>query len=595
MKALPGRIPMALRPACSLCACWAVVAFAEPPPTLPGDEITGEMNASVRRDTASQRAPTMSPYAPEWYVEAVKTWDAPPVSQQLDEDETPIPIGKGAVFVPRMSDPTLEPDIQIADSIGKVLLSGKPGKKFCLIPGTYSVHFGSGSTKQRIVKWVVIEEGKTLPLYPTWAGLQVDVVNESNIPFRGTYEMVRLDEFEPFGRTYGRDPNRGEQVKTWVLNPGLYKIFGTGGSYNAVSSFVTARLLPGELTHFTVVEDSTTGKITSGGITNAGGASRKLTSHWKYGLDLGGSILFNTSNDTNNSAIVFLTNLRVNHTRGKGEWDTKFFFDEELNFSNFKFTEINNTSDDFRVYSLYVWRFMPWLGPYGRMQFETNFFPVYDRFEESSQLHLFILTGADSAVTAVDPVSQSIKTKPSFSPVDLELGVGANVDAITSGVFDAKVKLGFGYSQRDIWNQFQEVDSGAIKTSEKDPRSILTADSLDTLLTHSHGNHKVLQRVSDNTVISYGPETSVNGTLRLGRWVTAEGEVIVRFPIVPIIKEHTLRPSYWVNTTVSWRIAQSITLDYLYTYQYSQPLSTDPKVDLSQHRIWLRFSFNTSQ
>jgi hypothetical protein len=598
MKALPGRIPMVLRPACVISACCAVVAFAEPPPVLPGDEITGEMSASVRRDTASQRAPAASPYSPEWYEDAVKTWDAPPVAQQLDEDESPIPIGKGAVFVPKMSDPSLEPDVQIADSIGKVVLSGKPGKKFCLIPGTYSVHFGSGSTKQRIVKWVVIEEGKTLPLYPTWAGLQIDVVNESNIPFRGSYEMVRLDEFEPFGRTYGRDPNLGERVKTWVLNPGLYKIFGTGGSYNAVSSFVTVRLLPGELSHFSVVEDSATGKITSGGVTNVGPASRNFTSHWKYGLDLGGSILFNTYNDTNNSAIVFLTNLRVNHARGKGEWDTKFFFDEELNFTNFKFTEINNTSDDFRVYSLYIWRFMPWLGPYGRMQFETNVFPVYNRFDASSQHHLFLLTATDSAITGADSASQSKKLKPSFSPLDLELGVGTNVDAVTSGVFDMKVKLGFGYSQRNIWNQFQDVTTDTplvLKAREQNPRSILTADSLDTLKVHFNGNYKVLQQIGDNTVISYGPETSIDGTLRLGRWITADGEVIVRFPIIPILKEHMLRPTYWVNTTVSWRIAQSVTLDYLYTYQYSQPLSTDPKVDLSQHRIWLRFSFKTYQ
>ena len=541
------------------------------------------------------RAPVTSPYSPEWYVEAVKTWDAPPVTQQIDEDETPIPIGKGAVFVPRMSDPQLEPDVQVADSTGKVVLTGKPGKKYCLIPGTYSVLLGSGTTKQRIVKWVVVDEGRTTPVFPTWSGLQVDVVSESNIPFKGSYEMVRLDQFEPFGRTYGRDPNQGERVRTWILNPGLYKIFGTGGSYNAISSFVTVRLLPGELTHFSAVEDSTTGKILSGGVTVASQASRKITSHWKYGLDVGGSILFNTSNDTNNSAIVFLTNVRVNHTLGKGEWDTKFFFDEELNFSNFRISELNNTADDFRVYSLYVWRFLHWLGPYGRMQFETNFFPVYDRFDESSSHNLYVLTGADSAIKAVDSSSKTKMLKPSLSPTDLQLGVGANVDAITSGPFDLKLKLGFGYSQHNIWGQIQDVtsDTGAIKTQELDPASILSRAALDTMLAHFQGDYKVLQDVSDNSIISYGPETSVDVGLRVGRWITADGEVIVQFPIDPIIKEHKLRPGYWVNTTISWRIVQSITLDYLYTFEFSQPHATDPKVDISQHRIWLRYSFNT--
>jgi hypothetical protein len=578
-----------LRHALAYLICGAAMAFAEAPPALPGEEITGEASANLVRDTASRRVPITSPYAPEWYVEAVKTWDAPAVTQQLDEDETPIPIGKGAVFIPRLSDPSLEPDVQIADSLGKVVMSGNPGKKFCLIPGTYSVHLGSGSTKQRIVKWVVVDEGKTTPLFPTWTGLQVEVVNETNIPFRGSYEMVRMDQFEPFGRAYGRDPNLGERVKTWILNPGMYKIFGTGGSYNAVSSFVTVRLLPGELTHFTVVEDSATGKITSGGVTNVGGASRKITSHWKYGLDLGGSILFNTYNDSNNSAIVFLTNVRINHTRGNGEWDTKFFFDEELNFTNFKISDINNTADDFRVYSLYVWRFLHWLGPYGRMQFETNFFPVYDRFDESSNHHLFVLTGPDSAVKGVDSTSKTKMLKPSLSPTDLQLGVGANVDAITSGAFDLKLKLGFGYSQHNIWGQTEDVTPVTPDTALK-PK-----DTLATLLAGFKSNYKILKQVNDNSIISYGPETSINATLRLGRVITADGEVIVQFPIIPIIKEHMLRPTYWVNTTISWRIAQSITLDYLYTYQYSQPLSTDPKVDLSQHRIWLRFSFNTSQ
>jgi hypothetical protein len=306
-------------------AAIAAASFAGLPPPLPGQEITGEVSSSLKSDTAAVRAPVMSPYAPGWYMEAAKTWEAPSLSRQLDEDETSIPIGKGAVFVPRLSDPSLEPDVQIADSTGRIVMTGKPGRKFCLIPGTYSVIIGSGSVRQRITKWVTIDEGKVIPLYPTWAGLAIDVVGETNIPFRGQYEMARIDEFEPFGRTYGRDPNQGERIKTWILKPGLYKIFGIGQSYNTVNSYLTVRLLPGELEHFTIVQDSTTGKIVSGGVSNVGEASRRITSHWKYGLDCGGSILFNTTNDTNNSAIVFLTNLRVNHSRGKGEWDTKFF------------------------------------------------------------------------------------------------------------------------------------------------------------------------------------------------------------------------------------------------------------------------------
>jgi hypothetical protein len=580
--------------ACVCAAFVAATASAEAPPALPGDEITGEMSAAgVGRDTALERAPAQSPYAPEWYVEAVKSWDAPTLSQQIDEEESSIPLGKGAVFVPRMSDPSLEPDVQIADSTGKVVLSGKPGKKFCLIPGIYNVHIGTGSTKQRIVKSVIIDEGKTTALYPTWAGLQIDVVNENNIPFRGSYEMARLDEFEPFGRTYGRNPNLGERVKTWILKPGLYKIFGVGSSYNAVNNYVTVRLLPGEMVHFVLVEDENTERIVSGGVTKVDDASTRLARDWKYGLDLGGSLLFNTRNDTNNSAIALLSTLRLNYKKGKGEWDSKIFFAEEFNFKNFNLTKINYTTDDFRITSLYVWRFMQWLGPYGRLQFQTHFFPTYDQFEEASTRHLFVIARSDSTIETVDSTSSSLRLQPSLSPMITELGVGANVDVVTNQWFDSKFKLGFGYSQRNSWNQEKDAtgDTSVLKTSEMDPSSHYDSTSYHLMLKNYMGNVKVVQHQDNLTSLSYGPEMAVNAEVRLGGWGMAEGELIMLIPVVPLIKDHRVRPNYTVNTTVSWRITRSITLDYLFNYKFE----TENKIENSQHRIWLRFSFNTSK
>lgn len=565
------------------------ISFSAPPPNLPGEEITQAMSPSIKKDTLSRKPPTSSPYSIEWYDEAAQTWDAPSVNQQLEEDETPIPIGKGAVFIPYLSDPSLEPDIVVYDSLNKVVSYGKPGKKICLIPGTYCIHLGSGSLTQRIKKWVVIEEAKTITIFPTWSGLQIDIVNENNIPFRGSYEMVRLDEFEPFGRTYGRDPNQGERIKTWILKPGLYKIFSVGSSYNTVNNYVTVRLLPGELVHFVLVEEEETHKIISGGVTVVDEASKKFAKYWRYGLDIGGSILFNTNNDTNSSAIVLLTNIRVNHKRYKGEWDSKIFFDQELNFTNFEISQINNTADDFRIYSLYIWRILQWLGPYGRLQYETHFFPVYERFSKSSTRHLFIFTSSDSTVQRYDSVSSSVLVQPSFSPMSAELGVGANVDVIARQHFDSKIKLGFGYSQRNTWNQKNNITKDT---------SFLKVD--DTVFYHNmlesfKGNIKVLRTQPDMTSLSYGPEAAIYGALRIGNFGIAEGEIITRIPIIPLLQEHTIRPDYKINTIVSWRITRSLTLDYLFMYTYSQPSKNDIKIDLVQHRVWLRFSFNTSK
>jgi hypothetical protein len=231
------------------------------------------------------------------------------------------------------------------------------------------------------------------------------------------------------------------------------------------------------------------------------------------------------------------------------------------------------------------------------MQFETNFFPVYDRFEESSQRHLFLLTAPDSTLESVDSSSKSRRLKPSLSPASLQLGVGANVDAITSENFNTKFKLGFGYSQYNNWNQTQDVtnDTGVIKPNNDTTAHLPNTAELAALLGRYNTNYKIVQRLNDKTVYSYGPEVSIDASIRLGRFATAEGEAIVLFPISPIILEHTIRPNYQVNTTVSWRISRSITLDYLYRYLFSQPLKTDIKNELSQHRIWLRFSFNSSR
>lgn len=583
-----------LRCCCIALALCAAALSAAPPPALPGQEITGEASTSIARDTAKQ-VPAMSPLSPDWLVRAHTTWDAPPVSQQLDEDESPVPLGKGSVFVPRLSDANLEPDVQIIDNIGRVAASGKTGQKYNLVPGTYTVLLGSGSIKQRISKQVIVEEGKVLPITPDWCGLQIEVVNDIDSAFRGPYEMARMDEFEPYGRSYGRDPNLGERLKTWILKPGLYKIFGIGESYNTFANFVTVRLLPGEMTHFLLVQDAHTLKITGGGVMEGAVASRRITSGWKYGLDLGGSILFNTSNDTNNSAVVFLTNLRLNYKIGKHEWDSKIFFDEELNFTNANITQLNHTSDDLRVYSLYVWRFLHWFGPYARMQFETHAFPTYERFDPTSQRHLFIVLRPDSSIEKVDSASSSQRLLPSFSPVDLELGVGTNIDVLTMQNFDTKFKFGFGYSQRNIWDQQSVVDTLAIQSSEEKTISMLDSIHLDSLLQSFKGNLKVIQRIQDVTSYSYGPEASVDAMVRVGRFGTAEGEVIVRIPILPIVQHQPFYPDYRVNTIVSWQLARAITLDYLYQYTFSQPFQAAAKIDLSQHRIWLRFSFNSSR
>jgi len=118
-----------------------------------------------------------------------------------------------------------------------------------------------------------------------------------------------------------------------------------------------------------------------------------------------------------------------------------------------------------------------------------------------------------------------------------------------------KVKLGFGYSQPISGTS--PVDTGPDRQGIKNPRSISPRDSLDTLEGHFPGTIKVIHQVSDenilsseNNIISYGPETSVDATLRPRKVDNGRRRFIVQFPIIPIIQEHCF-VHLLVNTTVS--------------------------------------------
>ena len=161
-------------------------------------------------------------------------------------------------------------------------ISGYPGRTFSVEPGAYTVVLGSGAHEQRIVRKVTVEEGRTVPIMPDWAGLAVETVDSLGVSFRGQYELMRIDEFESYGQGYGANPELGEVVKTWIVKPGIYKILGVGQSYNSLTGFVTVRLVPGEFCRFLLVQDSTDYRILGGGTVDVTPQS-KLASPWKYG------------------------------------------------------------------------------------------------------------------------------------------------------------------------------------------------------------------------------------------------------------------------------------------------------------------------
>jgi hypothetical protein len=584
---------------CFLAGCVALstLSIAAPPPAVPGEDITGSYNTLARlRDTSILAPPPASPHSPLWLENGMKTWDAPPLTQQIDEDENGVPVGKGAVFIPRLSDASLEPTIQINSPDGKLAQWGETGKKYALLPGDYTVVAGSGSANQRIVKKVTVEEGKTVPVMPDWCGLTVDVVDESNVPFRGPYELARSDEFEAYGRSYGRDVTLGERIKTWILKPGLYKIFTAGGGYNTMTNFITVRLVPGEFVRVIAIENQKDLKVIGGGVVNFGALSARRKSNWNHNLNIGGSITFNStsdkvtpSNSNNNTNISFLTLFDLIYKKGSKDWETNIFWNEEFNVSDVSFSAINYTGDEFLLNSLWIWRIIfPWFGPYIRTKLQMEIFPEYKQFDNNDVNHSFVILRPDSSLEAVDKNSKSQRIKPAFSPVTFEAGIGTNIDVLSWDDYEAKVRVGIGYSQTNQWSQLALRDSSAAVDTTK--LSQAEAARLDSALSKTH---IILQQVNDIVSKSYGPEFGLALNLRPGNWGIARGDFKMIIPIDPLIKKHVITPDFDINSTISWSLTRSITLDYIFQYQLIQPVEQDARVEVASHKIFLRFSFNS--
>ena len=103
------------------------------------------MTASIPRDsTAEDTATNQAGSLPAWLEKEQKTWEAPTLVEQMTGVETFIPIGKGAIFVPRLSTAAQEPIVTILDSAGHAVTSGNSVQMFNVEPGAYTVEVGSG-------------------------------------------------------------------------------------------------------------------------------------------------------------------------------------------------------------------------------------------------------------------------------------------------------------------------------------------------------------------------------------------------------------------------------------------------------------------
>jgi hypothetical protein len=570
----------------------SLYAFGELPSDLPGEEVTQDyMKWVLPKDTTPPVTNPGQPLITTWYDKVAKTWDAPAIAEQMASDRSHIPLGKGGIFIPRFSEFHRSPDIEIINQEGEVMASGEIGKTYSVVPGTYFVILGSGSHRQRIVRQVIVEESKATPVIPDWCGLTIETVDTNSISFRGEYELVRIDEFEPYGRGFGADPAVGEALTTWLLKPGTYKIFGRGQSFNTLRNFVTVRLLPGEYVKFLLVQRPDDYTIVGGGTVDLTPGT-VIKSQWRYGASVGGSLNFisdiDKEEDENNKLnlnLDFRSGFWLSFNKAPFEWLSTLSLEEGFNvsdldfFTKFDFDELASASDELRLTSLFIWRFLNWFGPYGRTEMSTNLFPQRYKRDDTKYKVFYMMESKSISSADIWDSSATIKRSNSFSPLYFEVGAGANFDVVRMRAFETMLRIGVGSSISNHPLRYENISIDKV---------VFPSD--DSLFLQQLRSAFILSKEERTITSEFGPQCAINTSLHIGRYAIASAQFKVFTPVLP--ENRLTRPDFDLMTSLSWRLSRYVTLDYDYKYIIKQPEETTARENASTHRIWLRFSYS---
>jgi len=415
---------------------------AAPPPDLPGIEITDseivlEQSKRLVQKNASESVD----------VYKNKGWVAPSLEEQLNQDETFIGMGQGAIFVPRFSESRLEPEFTVikTDSLSKEYADrewiGKPGIRLVVPFGDYKVFMGSGVRDKQFTYDVKVEEGKTTLISPDWGGLVINTINEDGEFISESYEIFDVQNGESYGKGFGLTQERINDLKMWILRPQVYRISRSGENASSILNYITVQVNPGELTNVEIVFDEVTGRLVAGGVQKIR-INKSKNSNWTYGLRIGGSMSYTTllslGDKTEQKSSIWNAlgdlRLRALYAPPKIFWLTELYARENMQWLNEEKQDAqwSIAQDLMQFQSSVVYRFLEWIGPYTRLNVKTHIFPEYYWLEDEESLK-------------VD--SERIRLSSPFDPLLIGEGVGLNLRPIVSNSVDLSAQTGFAMRQ----------------------------------------------------------------------------------------------------------------------------------------------------
>lgn len=424
-------------------------------------------------------------------------WLAPAPAVQAAAATTAIPPGAGAILVPAMSAGDSEPQALVFRGDEQVA-SGPNGARIVVEPGAYLVRVGSGPTSQMVSLPVDVQAGATTVVPVRWGGLRIEVVDESNLPHRGVYELIRVADRQPYTVGFGADTLQGERVLTLLMAPGLYRIVQSGSTYRARTDYATVLVPEGGLVHYRLVINPASGQFRGAGVVtpdelgivpDVSSWEAPEVSLWNRRYTIGMSAPFastrnviGASNETTFGTDLFFDNY-LTYQRDRHLFSS--VLELEAGFQRVKpeaspATPWQKTHDRLRIDVLYSRFLNARVGPYARFGLRSSLFESNTLVTEDTLISRRFLDGRREL--ALVPANSTFPTSDAFSPPEYREGVGLNTRLVRGQAVRLDWRVGAGFRQNRFAGAFFLDDDETTPELEYAEATNFNEEGLETTL-----------------------------------------------------------------------------------------------------------------
>jgi hypothetical protein len=398
-----------------------------------------------------------------------------------------------------------------------------------------------------------------------WGGLRLDVVDRRGQPADAPLEVVEVSS----GRRISLSPELGDEPRTRLLRPGLYRVQTPGSVGVGQPDFVTVHVVEAGLAHLKVFVGPR-GVIEGGGVVTADQVSASVASSrggWRRAVVLGADGSYSQVQATPGSpdlafgqGSVFV-NAEATYSDPTHIFEVRGLIDEGVSLvqpGTGPALPLIKGRDTARIDSLYTVLLNEGVGLYVGGAAETNLLPT-DTIVTDDRTALFY--EADGSVTTQAVAAGStVRIAEALAPTSARTGAGARVRLSTARDLELSVRGGVG--SRHFW-----WGGSAIPLDDPDTDPI------------EHLRPANIQRL--------GLEAGAQGTVRITRFATYTTEALAFEGFEHLGDPDRLFLS-WTND-LSVGLTRAISIHYRADIQQIRELSRTPQLEQG---VYVRASWN---